>query len=66
MTTLHDPNGQPLTLDQALINIKQTEDPGLRYYAAWWLGRMRVSSSEAIESLLVALQDATDRSPDGG
>lgn len=66
MTTLHDPNGQPLTLDQALINIKQTVDPGLRYYAAWWLGRMRVTSSEAIESLLAALQDATDRSPDGG
>lgn len=62
----HSPDGQPLNLDQALININQTEDLGLRYYAAWWLGRMRVSSLEAIDSLLLALQDETDRSPDGG
>lgn len=66
MTTPHAPNGQPLTLEQALINIRQTEDPGLRYYAAWWLGRMRANSSTAVNSLLVALQDETDRSPDGG
>lgn len=62
----HNPDGQPLTLDQALVNINQTTDPGLRYYAAWWLGKMRVSQPEAIDALLLALEDETDRSPDGG
>ena len=62
----HNPDGQPLTLSQALININQTADPGLRYYAAWWLGKMRVCSPEAINALLRALDDQTDRSPDGG
>lgn len=62
----HNPDGQPLTTDQALININQTADSGLRYYAAWWLGKMRIRRPEAIASLLSALEDATDRSPDGG
>lgn len=66
MTTPYYPDGQPLTLDQALINIKQTEDPGLRYYAAWWLGRMRVCQPEALAGLLEALDDSSDRTPDGG
>ncbi len=62
----HNPDGQPLTAEQALININQTADPGLRYYAAWWLGKMRIRQPAALESLLLALEDKTDRSPDGG
>lgn len=62
----HNPDGQPLTLEQALININQTADPGLRYYAAWWLGKMRVCTPEAVSALLEALDDQSDRSPDGG
>ncbi|ESA36338.1 pbs lyase heat domain protein repeat-containing protein [Leptolyngbya sp. Heron Island J] len=62
----HNPDGQPLTTEQALVNINQTADPGLRYYAAWWLGKMRVRQPEAIDALLLALEDDTDRSPDGG
>ncbi|MGD1948344.1 MAG: HEAT repeat domain-containing protein [Leptolyngbyaceae cyanobacterium] len=62
----HNPDGKPLTVDQALININQTADPGLRYYAAWWLGRMRTCQPEAIDALLLALEDKTNRSPDGG
>ncbi|MEL6249503.1 MAG: HEAT repeat domain-containing protein [Cyanobacteria bacterium J06648_16] len=62
----HAPEGQPLTLDQALTNIHQTEDTGLRYYAAWWLGRMRVNTAEAVTALVTALHDEADRSPDGG
>ena len=62
----HNPDGQPLTVDQALVNINQTTDPGLRYYAAWWLGKMRVCQPEAVAALLLALKDKTDRSPDGG
>ena len=64
--TPHNPEGQPLTLEQALINISQTTDPGLRYYAAWWLGKMRIRQPQAIDALLEALADADDRSPDGG
>jgi len=62
----HSPDGKPLTLEQALTNIRQTEDTGLRYYAAWWLGRMRVRTDEAVSALVEALQDEADRSPDGG
>ena len=62
----HNPDGKPLTVEQALININQTADPGLRYYAAWWLGRMRTCQPEAIDALLLALEDKTNRSPDGG
>ncbi|MFG6103689.1 HEAT repeat domain-containing protein [Leptothoe sp. EHU-05/26/07-4] len=62
----HNPDGKPLTLDQALININQTADSGLRYYAAWWLGKMRICQPVAIDALLLALEDKTNRSPDGG
>ena len=54
------------TLDQAITNLTQTADPSARYYAAWWIGRFRVAQPETIQALLVALEDETDRSPDGG
>lgn len=62
----HNPDGKPLTVEQALININQVTDRGLRYYAAWWLGKMRIRQPDALDALLLALEDATDRSPDGG
>ena len=52
----HNPDGQPLTVDQAFVNINQTADPGLRYYAAWWLGKMRIRQPKAIDALLLALE----------
>ncbi|MGD2184001.1 HEAT repeat domain-containing protein [Lusitaniella coriacea] len=55
-----------LTVEEALENLKQTQDLGLRYYAAWWLGRFRVREPIAIEMLLAALEDESDRTPDGG
>jgi len=58
--------GESLTVDQAIANLRQTKDPSLRYYAAWWLGRFRVTKTAAIEALQEALSDETDRSPDGG
>lgn len=58
--------GEQLTVEQALVNLQQTEDLGLRYYAAWWLGKFRVSNTEAVNALMVALEDEADRSPDGG
>lgn len=58
--------GQPLTVEQAIHNLRQTDDPSLRYYAAWWLGRFRISQPDAIAALVQALDDETDRAPDGG
>ncbi|PZV07144.1 MAG: phycocyanobilin lyase [Leptolyngbya sp.] len=58
--------GESLTVDQAIENLRQTADTGLRYYAAWWLGRFRVAQPEAIAALVLALEDENDRAPDGG
>lgn len=55
-----------LTVESAIANLRQTDDLGLRYYAAWWLGKMRVGDRAAIAALLAALHDEADRSPDGG
>ena len=57
---------EQLTVEQAIANLRQKEDLGARYYAAWWLGRFRVKEPEAIEVLLIALEDESDRAPDGG
>lgn len=58
--------GESLTVDQAIENLRQTADTGLRYYAAWWLGRFRVAQPDAIAALVSALEDEGDRAPDGG
>ncbi|TVQ14090.1 MAG: HEAT repeat domain-containing protein [Leptolyngbya sp. DLM2.Bin27] len=63
---LVDANGESLTVDQAIANLCQTADTGLRYYAAWWLGRFRVAEPAAIAALVDALGDESDRAPDGG
>jgi phycocyanobilin lyase alpha subunit len=55
-----------LTIADAIANLQQTEDTSLRYYAAWWLGKFRVKEPEAIAALLAALDDESDRAPDGG
>ena len=55
-----------LTVSQAIANLQQTADKGDRYYAAWWIGRFRVSQPEAISALLIALEDDSDRDTDGG
>lgn len=54
-----------LTVDQAIANL-QGSDLGLRYYAAWWLGRFRVATPEAIETLIDSLTDESDRTAEGG
>lgn len=55
----------------SLINSAQTaldaldhEDAGVRYHAAWWLGKNRVSS--AVPHLIACLQDHRDRTSAGG
>lgn len=59
-------SAESLTLEGAIANLQQTDDPDLRYYAAWWLGRFRVNQPVVIDALLLALKDDSSRSPDGG
>jgi phycocyanobilin lyase alpha subunit len=54
-----------LTVEQAIANLRGP-DLGLRYYAAWWLGRFRVATSEAIKALIDSLADESDRTAEGG
>lgn len=60
-----DIQSDSLTVEQAIANL-QGEDLGLRVYAAWWLGRFRVSAPEAIDVLIAALEDEEDRTQVGG
>ena len=57
---------EQLTVETAIANLNQKEDLGSRYYAAWWLGKFRIRETRAIEALLLALEDESDRAPDGG
>ncbi|UZQ54865.1 HEAT repeat domain-containing protein [Trichothermofontia sichuanensis B231] len=54
-----------LTVEQAIANLRGP-DSGLRYYAAWWLGRFRVGTPEAIAALIESLADDSDRTAEGG
>jgi len=51
---------------EALERLRQTEDSSARYYAAWWLGRMRSRHSEAIPLLRQALAQRQPRQPNSG
>jgi phycocyanobilin lyase subunit alpha len=56
---------QPLTLEEAIANLKGS-DPGLRFYAAWWFGKFKVNHPEATALLIEALNDERDRTEEGG
>jgi phycocyanobilin lyase subunit alpha len=58
-------NTPPLNSEQAIANLT-SPDISLRYYAAWWLGKFRVNSSSAVNGLIAALEDETDRTELGG
>lgn len=57
--------GAALTVEQAIANLTHP-DLSLRYYAAWWLGKFRVQEPAAIDALIVALEDESDRTELGG
>jgi len=58
-------NAPPLNSEEAIANLT-SPDTGLRYYAAWWLGKFRVNSKAAVNALIAALEDETDRTELGG
>ncbi len=57
--------GESLTVDQAIANL-ESADLGLRFYAAWWLGKFRVKDASAVAGLIKALEDEDDRTKEGG
>ncbi|PSB16022.1 phycocyanobilin lyase [filamentous cyanobacterium CCP2] len=59
------PGAEPLTAEQAIANLTHA-DLSLRYYAAWWLGKYRVKDAAAVEGLITALEDESDRTELGG
>jgi phycocyanobilin lyase subunit alpha len=58
-------SGEQLTVEQAIANLTG-EDLGLRFYAAWWLGRFNVRDDRAVARLIEALGDEADRTEEGG
>jgi len=58
-----DTGSNELTIASAIANLR-SPDLSLRYYAAWWLGKMRVY--EATDALLAAIDDSEDRTELGG
>ena len=57
--------GEQLTVETAIARL-QGADLGLRSYAAWWLGRFRISEPAAVDALIAALADEDDRTEAGG
>lgn len=56
---------EPLTAERAIANLRHP-DLSLRYYAAWWLGKYQVADSAAVDALIEALDDDSDRTELGG
>jgi len=54
---------QALTVEQAIANLNHL-DLESRYYAAWWLGKFR-RTPPAVDGLIMALEDETDRTLGG-
>jgi phycocyanobilin lyase alpha subunit len=58
-------SAEALTVEQAIAHLSHP-DTSLRYYAAWWLGKFRVSDPAAVDALIAALRDESDRIELGG
>jgi phycocyanobilin lyase subunit alpha len=58
-------SGEQLTIEQAIANLTGP-DLGLRFYAAWWIGRFNVRDDRAVARLIEALGDEADRTAEGG
>lgn len=57
-------SAESLTREQAIANL-QSDDPSLRYYAAWWVGRFRVADPAVVTALIESLSYTADRTEDG-
>ena len=59
-------DGTPITEDEALARLRQSDDPSQQYYGAWWLGRMRSTHPDAVPLLQQALRQRRPRDPGAG
>lgn len=66
------PGSDVWTVEQAIAKLSH-KDTGLRYYAAWWLGKVLGAAgtdaehhAAAVDALILALQDESDRTELGG
>lgn len=66
--TIPPPDSQtgPISEEEALDRLRQSEDPSQQYYGAWWLGRMRSQHPEAVPLLRNALRQRRPRDPGDG
>jgi len=53
--------GEPISEQEALRRLRQSEDSSQQYYGAWWLGRMRSQHPEAVPLLQQALRQRRPR-----
>jgi phycocyanobilin lyase alpha subunit len=60
------PANGPISEDEALARLRQSNDPSQQYYGAWWLGRMRSTHPEAVPLLRQALRQRRPRDPGAG
>ena len=58
--------GEPISEAEAHRRLRQNDDQSLRYYAAWWLGKMRSQHPDTVPLLLEALQSRQPRQADAG
>ena len=58
--------GEPISEQEALRRLRQSDDPSQQYYGAWWLGRMRSQHPEAVPLLQSALRQRRPRDPGAG
>lgn len=59
-------NGDPISEEEALRRLSQSDDPSAQYYGAWWLGRNRSRHPEAVPLLCQALRQRRPRDPGAG
>jgi len=58
--------GEPITEQEALGRLRNSDDPSQQYYGAWWLGRNRSQHPEAVPLLIEALRQRRPRDPGAG
>ena len=58
--------GEPINEQEALARLRQSDDPSMQYYGAWWLGRNRSQHPEAVPLLIAALKQRRPRDPGAG
>jgi phycocyanobilin lyase alpha subunit len=58
--------GEPISEQEALRRLRQSEDSSQQYYGAWWLGRMRSQHPEAVPLLQQALRQRRPRDSGAG